>query len=374
MKHSLLLQAVLMFPLQEMRRGTRAVMLRLLHRTALVIVVCLLGLAVIPGGTGEAARDPFSPACLEHGGGKSPSVTRTAWRSYQECARFLAGAIKKGVAANDRWDVQALLEWARALQVCSKTDDPLLCAAKLDRVAALTPLEAARPAPAPQVPRPQSGSGGLFQRPGPDLSTIREGSEPGLKESDDEKVRGLTEALRRGQREIEDRESRRKREELERGFRESQDRESGPSWLDRATRRLGITGDFFFDLLIFGGLAWVIVSPLIFIYWHMAPRKRDGFQSRHGNIVAAANIGTFVSSVFVLSIGIRSLLIFLPASWGWYDEGEFVQAREWVSALLGTLATFFLTHIYEKAEKLRKVENLHKEYEKQGTDADQTPE
>ena len=123
------------------------------HVAALVIVACLVGLAVIPEGNGEAARDPLSPACLEYGSGKSRSDRRTAWRLYQECARFLAAGIKKGVAANDQWDVQALLDWARSLQACSVTDDPLLCAAKLDRVAALTPAEPARPAPTPQAPK-----------------------------------------------------------------------------------------------------------------------------------------------------------------------------------------------------------------------------
>jgi hypothetical protein len=90
--------------------------------------------------------------------------------------------------------------------------------------------------------------------------------------------------------------------------------------------------DLFFDLLLFVLFAWVIVSPLIFIYWHFAPGKRGRLQSRHGNIPAVINIGTFLSRVFVLSIGIRSLLSFLPASWGWYEEGEFVQARKRVSA------------------------------------------
>jgi len=191
-----------------------------LHLAAQVIVACLLGLAVILGGIGEAAREPFSPACLEYAHGKSRSDKRTAWRLYQECARFLAAGIKKGAAANDQWDVQSLLEWARALQVCSKTDDPLLCAANLDKIAALTPAEPARPAPTPQVPRPQSRDGSSFQRPGPDLSAIGEGSERGLKESDDEKVRALTEALERGRREIEERERRR-------------------SWLDSASRKKG---------------------------------------------------------------------------------------------------------------------------------------
>jgi len=153
MKRFLLLQAVLMFPLQEMRRGTRAVMFRRLHRTALVIMACLVGLAVIPEGNGEAARDPLSPACLEYSHEKSRSDTRTAWRLYQGCARFLAAGIKKGVAANDQWDVQALLDWARALQACGKTDDPLLCAAKLDRVAALKLEEPHRAAPTPQAPK-----------------------------------------------------------------------------------------------------------------------------------------------------------------------------------------------------------------------------
>jgi hypothetical protein len=123
------------------------------HLAALVIVACLVGLAVIPEGNGEAARDPLSPACLEYGSGKSRSDRRTAWRLYQECARFLAAGIKKGVAANDQWDVQALLDWARSLQACSVTDDPLLCAAKLDRAAALTPAEAAKPAPTAQAPK-----------------------------------------------------------------------------------------------------------------------------------------------------------------------------------------------------------------------------
>ena len=126
-------------------------MLRLLHRTALVIVACLLGLGVILGGAGEAARDPFSPACEKYAY-KPPSDTRTLARLKQECARFLAAGIRKGVAANDEWDVRALLDWARGLQACTGADDPLACATKLDTVAAATPGEPSRP-PRPAPPR-----------------------------------------------------------------------------------------------------------------------------------------------------------------------------------------------------------------------------
>ena len=129
-------------------------------------------LAVILGGTGEAARDPFSPACEKYAY-KPPSDTRTLARLKQECARFLAAGIRKGVAANDQWDVQALLGWARrTLQVCSDADDPLACATKLDTVPGPAPRPksqappAVPPVPKDEVPKPSptrdAGAGGAI--------------------------------------------------------------------------------------------------------------------------------------------------------------------------------------------------------------------
>ena len=67
-------------------------------------------------------------------------------------------------------------------------------------------------------------------------------------------------------------------------------------------------------ILFFGGMGWFILSPLISIWWFFYPETCDRFTDHHEKIAFAVFLGSFFSFFFVLSQGIKELLMFIPAS------------------------------------------------------------
>jgi len=105
--------------------------------------------------------------------------------------------------------------------------------------------------------------------------------------------------------------------------------------------------------------AWLLVLPIIFIWWFLDTYTRDEFTQRHEKIAATVVIGTFFSLVLVLGQGIEALLVFIPADWGGHGEdGEFVSARDSWAVPLAILVSFFFVHAFSKFDTMRN-ENKH---------------
>ncbi len=336
------------------------------------LVLAFLTLSVLAQGK-PASASADTRSCVQEGL-RGSGVTDKCW------AMIWSELIRAAQMVGDEWKVQRDLSGPRIGKQCADADSTATCLAKLDAIAGWTADEARRAA---EENAPRARQCFLYRTEA--LRQARAANDyerVGLLERDEPCCEEMERSYQRMYQEY----GRRVDVFPEPGINHSWAKgcpeppptprtfTKGTGWTNRwrnwtgyAIGRGGTAVDLFFDLLIFGLLAWVIVSPLIFLYWHLAPRRRDRFKSQHGNVVAVIQVGTFLSCVLVLSLGIRSLLIFLPAWWGWYEEGEFVQARQWIAFVLGTLATFFLTHIYAKAEK------VWEENEKQRRDADQAP-
>jgi len=98
---------------------------------------------------------------------------------------------------------------------------------------------------------------------------------------------------------------------------------------------------------------WLLISPLVFIWWFLNTETRDRFTEQHEKIAMAVYIGSFFSLIFVLGHGIEQLLVFIPADWGRYDEeGEFLTTKRSIANVLAFLLSVFFVHVFDKFGKL----------------------
>jgi len=108
------------------------------------------------------------------------------------------------------------------------------------------------------------------------------------------------------------------------------------------------------------------LSQFIILAWAFRPKERFGFeffnrfnwnQRKWPFRVAAKFIGVcaFGSFGITLKIGYEELLVFLPESWRFNENGEFVSARHIISLILGMIGgiayVFLLIDHNEKREK-----------------------
>lgn len=100
-------------------------------------------------------------------------------------------------------------------------------------------------------------------------------------------------------------------------------------------------------------LGWLLISPLVFIWWFLDTETRDRITQEHGTIANAVYIGSFFSLLIVLGQGFEQLLVFIPPDWGGYDEdGEFITTRSQIAYTLAFSISFFFIHVFEKFGKL----------------------
>ncbi|MBW2740859.1 MAG: hypothetical protein JRE64_18890 [Deltaproteobacteria bacterium] len=116
--------------------------------------------------------------------------------------------------------------------------------------------------------------------------------------------------------------------------------------------------DILLNILPFGLaiplFGWLIVSPIVFIWWFLDTDNRDLFTERHKRIATVVFFGAFFSFFFVLGQGIEEFLVFISNDWGGYDEdGKFVSTRSSIAHTLALLLTFFFIYVFDKFEKMR---------------------
>lgn len=103
---------------------------------------------------------------------------------------------------------------------------------------------------------------------------------------------------------------------------------------------------------------WLLVSPVIVIFWFFHTDMRDQFMGRHKKIAMAFFIGSFICIAGVLGQGFEEIFSFLPDSWGGYDEdGDFVTLRSSIAYTLSFFLTVFIAYVFDNLESLRE-ENL----------------
>lgn len=100
-------------------------------------------------------------------------------------------------------------------------------------------------------------------------------------------------------------------------------------------------------------LAWLIISPPVFIWWFYDTETRDQILKKHENVTIAVYIGTFISFIFVLIQGLEQVFVFIPPDWGGYDEdGDFVSTRYEIACIMAIFISFFFIHVFCKFDKL----------------------
>ena len=67
----------------------------------------------------------------------------------------------------------------------------------------------------------------------------------------------------------------------------------------------------------------------------------------------------YVLSFFSVSLmifqGVKTYLFFIPENWGSFDEdGKFLPYKNAIAIILALSVTFFIAHIFNKVEKLKK--------------------
>lgn len=100
--------------------------------------------------------------------------------------------------------------------------------------------------------------------------------------------------------------------------------------------------------------AWLLLSPLLVIYWVFFPQYQKRFLERHKYVTYGIFFGAFFGSLFIIGSGVEKLLEIIPSDWGSLDEdGEFVTTRRSISIPVGFFLTLLLESILSKYVDLR---------------------
>lgn len=85
-------------------------------------------------------------------------------------------------------------------------------------------------------------------------------------------------------------------------------------------------------ILMVVGIAWLVMSSVLWTYWHVNKSPRSD-EDTWGCLIAG---GAFIGYVAVLGSGVYQCLFFLPDSLGsWDGSGEWVTIRSTISATIG---------------------------------------
>jgi hypothetical protein len=116
-------------------------------------------------------------------------------------------------------------------------------------------------------------------------------------------------------------------------------------------------GKFF--LAIFS--AWLLISPIFWVYWFFNPNALGRFSAKHKNICWVIGIGAFLGCWVVIGGGLERILWFVPANWGYRnEEGEFRLIRNSVAGVVSFFMAIFIAYIFGEVRMLRR-EVLKKE-------------
>ena len=92
--------------------------------------------------------------------------------------------------------------------------------------------------------------------------------------------------------------------------------------------------------------AWLLISPLVYIYWHFNRDARHQYEEH----VHAVFLGTLITSTVVIGAVLTQLLVQIPELWGSpHQDAVFVRVRGYMGFTLGLLsAIHFMQSMTEK--------------------------
>ena len=96
----------------------------------------------------------------------------------------------------------------------------------------------------------------------------------------------------------------------------------------------------------------VSCAVVVYFFYHDTD-KNDSFRN-HNRFTYGIYISAFITVMLTLSVGIESLLVFIPKDWGGFDEdGDWRSSREEIALLLSFLSTYFIANLLSKYQKLK---------------------
>ena len=95
--------------------------------------------------------------------------------------------------------------------------------------------------------------------------------------------------------------------------------------------------------------AWLVISPLIYIYWHFNRDVRRQYEEH----VRAVFLGTLITLTVVIGAGLTQLFTLLPESWGSLSQDSgFVRMRGSMGFIVGLLFAIHFMQSMSKREAL----------------------
>jgi len=93
--------------------------------------------------------------------------------------------------------------------------------------------------------------------------------------------------------------------------------------------------------------AWLVISPLVYIYWHFNREVRRQYEEH----IHAVFLGTLITLTVVIGAGLTLLLIQIPESRGSLNQDDvFVRMRGYIGFTLGLLVAIHLMQSMSKQE------------------------
>lgn len=95
--------------------------------------------------------------------------------------------------------------------------------------------------------------------------------------------------------------------------------------------------------------AWLVISPLVYIYWHFNRDVRRQYEEH----VPAVVLGTLITLTVMIGAVLSLFLVHIPESWGWLNHDRvFVRMRGYMGFTLGLLSAIHLMQTVSKKEAL----------------------
>ncbi len=112
-------------------------------------------------------------------------------------------------------------------------------------------------------------------------------------------------------------------------------------------------------------LAWLILSPVVFVWLHHFPADKDRIAKKSENILWAVYLGSFFALGLVLGAGLEEMLFFMPSDWGSYDhDGNYQTTRRSIALFFSSLSALFIAYIFGEYYRIREDnQQLHKRIE-----------